>query len=57
MKHNRDVCERITDSRKITGFRNALIHGYDSIHDVITWGVVTQKLMTLRRELKELLAE
>jgi uncharacterized protein with HEPN domain len=33
VKLDRTVAEKITDYRKIAGFRNALIHGYDSIDD------------------------
>lgn len=31
IKRDASVAARITDYRKIAGFRNALIHGYDSI--------------------------
>ena len=47
----------ISDFRKIAGFRNALVHGYDSIDDTISWGVVTTKLGILKAELDRLLAE
>ena len=50
------VAVKITESRKIAGFRNALIHGYDSIDDAITWGVIISKLPILREELNTLLA-
>jgi uncharacterized protein with HEPN domain len=46
---------RITDFRKISSFRNVLIHGYDAIDDTITWGVVTKKLSLLKTELDQLL--
>lgn len=52
-----EVAARITDFRKIAGFRNALVHGYDSIDDTISWGVVTTKLGLLNAELEQLLAE
>lgn len=42
---------RITDHRKISGFRNALIHGYDSVDNVISWGIVQTKLPVLVTEL------
>jgi uncharacterized protein with HEPN domain len=57
VKQNRSIAERITDHRKIAGFRNALIHGYDAIDDLISWGVITQKLNVLLDELHLLLAE
>jgi uncharacterized protein with HEPN domain len=52
-----DAAARITDYRKITGFRNVLIHGYDTIDDTITWGVVTTKLPLLKTELDRLIAD
>ncbi len=57
MKLDRSVAERISDYRKVAGFRHALIHGYDSIDDETSWSIITQKLPTLARELDELLAE
>jgi uncharacterized protein with HEPN domain len=51
-----DAAARITDFRKIAGFRNVLIHGYDTIDDTISWGVVTGKLALLKSELDQLLA-
>jgi uncharacterized protein with HEPN domain len=48
---------KITDHRKIAGFRNALVHGYDHIDDKISWGIVTTKLPLLHQELHALLAE
>jgi uncharacterized protein with HEPN domain len=55
VKHDAAVAQKITDYRKISGFRNALIHGYDSIDDVTSWGIVTIKLPILRAEVDELL--
>lgn len=46
-----DVAAKIADYRKISGFRNALIHGYDSIDDTISWSIVQTKLPVLRREI------
>jgi uncharacterized protein with HEPN domain len=49
------TASKITDYRKISGFRNALIHGYDEIDDAVSWSVVTTKLPVLLRELDSLL--
>jgi uncharacterized protein with HEPN domain len=57
IKRDPTVCEKISDYRKIAGFRNALIHGYDAIDDVISWGVITRKLHALRAELDQLLGD
>lgn len=57
LKVNRPTGERITDYRKIAGFRNALVHGYDSIDDKVSWGVVTLKLPVLKEEVAKLIVE
>lgn len=57
IKVDRTTAEKISDYRKIAGFRNALIHGYDSIDDSLSWSVVTNNLSTLQNELTRLLAE
>src|ERR1700683_2335567 len=53
LKRDRAMAERITDSRKIAGFRNALVRGHDSVDDDTTWGVITKKLPVLRQELAD----
>jgi uncharacterized protein with HEPN domain len=57
MKRDQKTAEKISDYRKIAGFRNALVHGYDSIDDDTTWNVITEKLPILSDELTRLLAE
>jgi uncharacterized protein with HEPN domain len=57
LKLDPTLAEKISDYRKISGFRNALIHGYDTIDDVTSWGVITAKLPVLQDELNELLRE
>ena len=49
------VLDRISESRRIIGFRNVLIHGYDVINHDVTWGIVRDKLPTLLAELDQLL--
>jgi uncharacterized protein with HEPN domain len=56
LKRDPDTAQHITDSRKIAGFRNALIHGYDSIDDLTSWGIITMKLPILEAEIEEMLA-
>ena len=57
MKRDPPLAEKISDFRKIAGFRNVLIHGYDAIDDVTSWGIVETKLPILRREIDALLQE
>jgi uncharacterized protein with HEPN domain len=57
IKRDHNMAEKISDFRKIAGFRNALIHGYDSIDNDTSWGIITKKLPVLLVEVTRLLAE
>jgi uncharacterized protein with HEPN domain len=46
---------RIAEYRRIIGFRNVLIHGYDTVQDEIVWGIVEGKLPSLLTTVNELL--
>ncbi len=48
---------RITESWRIVGFRNQIIHGYSVIDDDITWDIVQEKVPILNQELEQLLGE
>ena len=47
----------IPDLRRIIGFRNALIHGYDRVNDAGVWRVIEVDLPPLRAQAAALLAE
>jgi uncharacterized protein with HEPN domain len=47
--------DRISESWRIVGFRNQIIHGYQVIHDNVTWQIIQDKLPVLHRELDQLL--
>lgn len=49
------TAEQISEHQRIIGLRNVLIPGYDVVSNDIIWGIVQNKLPTLRRELEELL--
>jgi uncharacterized protein with HEPN domain len=55
IKRDRATAERITEYRGIAGFRNALIHGYDSIDDDTTWRIIITKLPVLLREVNAMM--
>lgn len=48
---------RVTDCRQVIGFRNVLVHGYETIDDAIVWTTVVNHLPILLREVETLLAE
>jgi uncharacterized protein with HEPN domain len=45
----------ITNSRKLVDLRNRIIHGYDSVSDVIVWGVINKHLPLLQSEIEVLM--
>jgi uncharacterized protein with HEPN domain len=55
MKQDADCAHRITEHRKIRGFRNNLAHGYDAIDHRISWNIVVSKLPILHRDIERIL--
>ncbi len=49
--------ERVPDARQIVSFRNQLVHGYQTIDDLVVWGVVMNDLARLRAVVEALLEE
>ena len=47
---------QISESWRIVGFRNQIIHGYSVIRDTVTWQIIQDKLPILQKEVAELLA-
>jgi uncharacterized protein with HEPN domain len=54
---DRQVAQRITNHRRIIGFRNILVHGYAVVDDRVVWGVVEQNVDRLTSEVRSLLEE
>jgi uncharacterized protein with HEPN domain len=51
------LAERITDYRRIIGFRNILVHGYADVDDTLVWDAVVSRLPRLRIEVAALLPD
>jgi uncharacterized protein with HEPN domain len=47
----------ISNSRKIVGTRNRIIHGYDDIDNTEIWSVVINSLPILKKEIGEIKGE
>ena len=46
----------IENARQIVDARNWVIHGYDKVDDVVIWGIVSNHLPKLKKEIEEYLA-
>ena len=53
LKHDPDIS--ISDTPKIIGLRNYIIHAYDSISDEIIWATIQNSLPSLKQEVEAIL--
>ena len=51
------IAESISELSRIVGFRNRIIHGYDTVDDATVWGVVEAHLPRLLEEIQTLLSQ
>jgi uncharacterized protein with HEPN domain len=47
----------LTNARLIVDTRNWVIHGYDKVDDVVIWGIISNHLPNLKKEIEEYLNE
>jgi uncharacterized protein with HEPN domain len=47
----------ISNSKKIIGLRNRIIHGYDVISDELIWGIIINDIPKLKAEVSALLKQ
>ncbi len=52
-----ELLTRISDSFKIIGFRNLLVHGYDRVDASEVWRVAHQNLVVLVSEIHQILGD
>jgi uncharacterized protein with HEPN domain len=45
----------ISNARRIVDLRNFVIHAYDSVDDVIIWGILIKDLPLLKKQVQKLL--
>lgn len=50
--HDPDLAAKITELPRIVGFRNRIIHGYDTVDDAMVWGVIEAHLPRLPEEVE-----
>lgn len=44
----------ISDSRRIVNLRNRVIHAYDTVDNVIVWGIIDKDLPLLKKQVSDL---
>jgi uncharacterized protein with HEPN domain len=47
----------LTNARQIVDTRNWVIHGYDKVDDVVVWGIISNHLPNLKKEIEAYLKE
>lgn len=47
----------LANARQIVDTRNWVIHGYDKVDDVVIWGIISNHLPKLKKEIDEYLNE
>lgn len=52
-----ELAARITELPRIVGFRNRIIHGYDTVDDATVWGVIEAHLPRLLTEVEREIQE
>ena len=55
-KLDQEVTESISDSHKIIGFRNVIIHGYDIVDSKIIWDALSYNLPKLKKDVIHLIS-
>ncbi|WP_394349549.1 HepT-like ribonuclease domain-containing protein [Salibacter halophilus] len=53
LKYNPEI--EISQARRIVDLRNWIIHGYDSVDNVIIWGILSRDIPELKKQIEVLL--
>ncbi len=56
-KLDSDILSHVRDYRDIISFRNILIHGYDTIDDLVVWGVIEEGLDNLIEDINAIICK
>ena len=49
------TADQISQTRRIIGFRNILIHGYDIVENTVVWDIIEKNIPALHKEILYLL--
>ena len=51
------TADQISQARRIIGFRNILVHGYDIVENTVVWDIVEKNIPILHTEILSLLED
>ena len=51
------TADQISQARRIIGFRNILVHGYDIVENTVVWDIVEKNIPVLHTEILSLLED
>jgi uncharacterized protein with HEPN domain len=51
------TADQISQARRIIGFRNILVHGYDIVENTVVWDIVEKNIPILHKEILSLLED
>ena len=51
------TADQISQARRIIGFRNILVHGYDIVENTVVWDIVEKNIPVLHKEILSLLED
>ena len=49
------TADQISQTRRIIGFRNILIHGYDIVENTVVWDIIEKNIPVFHKEILSLL--
>jgi uncharacterized protein with HEPN domain len=52
-----ETVNRLSDYRKVIGFRNRLVHGYDTTDSRLVWEIIQTSLPLLKHEAEQIMAD
>ncbi len=50
-----DLCEQISEVREIVNLRNVIVHGYAVVENETIWGIVTDEVPALDKEIRKII--
>ena len=56
VREHPDLKRLIPDVRAVIGLRNGIVHGYDTVDDVLIWRIVWDKVSAIKAQIEAVLS-